>query len=77
MKEGRSPQQACEDALHMIIDRYKKVNPDFFPSEKFVAINKYGETGCAMMKGNRKPAMSVRTEEGYKKQEGNIVFPEE
>ncbi len=46
MREGRTPQQACEDALQMIVARYKKVNPDFYPSEKFVAINKYGETGC-------------------------------
>jgi len=52
------------------------VNPDYLPPEKFVAISKSGETGCAMMKGTRKPAMSVRTEKGYNKQEGNIVFPE-
>jgi hypothetical protein len=75
MKEGRTPQQACEDAMQMIADRYRKVNPDYFPPEKFVAINKSGETGCAMMNGTRKPAMSVRTENGYNRQEGNIVFP--
>ncbi|MGA1977961.1 MAG: N(4)-(beta-N-acetylglucosaminyl)-L-asparaginase [Bacteroidales bacterium] len=74
MKEGRTPQQACEDALQMIIDRYRKVNPDFFPSEKFVAINKYGEYGCASMKGASKPALSVRTEAGYSKVEGTIAF---
>jgi N4-(beta-N-acetylglucosaminyl)-L-asparaginase len=75
MKSGRTPQQSCEDAMQMIADRYRKVNPDYLPVEKFVAINKYGETGCAMMKGNSKPAMSVRTEEGYKKQEGIIASP--
>jgi N4-(beta-N-acetylglucosaminyl)-L-asparaginase len=76
MKAGRTPQQACEDAMQMIADRYRKVNPDYLPVEKFVAINKSGETGCSMMKGTRKPAMSVRTENGYNKQEGNIVFPD-
>jgi hypothetical protein len=76
MKEGRSPRQACEDAMQMIADRYRKVNPDYLPVEKFVAINKSGETGCAMMKGTHKPAMSVWTEKGYNKQEGNIVFPD-
>jgi N4-(beta-N-acetylglucosaminyl)-L-asparaginase len=76
MKDGRSPQQACEDAMQMIADRYRIVNPDYLPVEKFVAINKSGETGCAMMKGTRKPAMSVRTEKGYLKQEGSIVFPD-
>jgi N4-(beta-N-acetylglucosaminyl)-L-asparaginase len=74
MKAGRSPRQACEDAMQMIADHYRKVNPDYLPVEKFVAINKSGETGCAMMKGTSKPAMSVRTEAGYNKQEGNIVF---
>lgn len=75
MKEGRSPQQACEDALHMIIDRYKKVNPGYFPSEKFVAINKYGETGCAAMKGPRIPQMSVRNAKGLRIIDGTIAYP--
>jgi len=74
MSEGYTPQQACEDALQMIVDRYKKVNPNFYPSEKFVAINKYGETGCATMKGNRIPQMSVRTEKGYSKYDGIVAF---
>jgi N4-(beta-N-acetylglucosaminyl)-L-asparaginase len=75
MKDGRTPQQACEDALQMIVDKYKKVNPDFFPGEKFVAFNKSGEMGCATMKGNSNPKMSVRTEKGFTKYEGTIVFP--
>lgn len=75
MKEGRTPQQACEDALRMIIARYKNVNPDFYPSEKFVAINRFGEIGCATMKGNRNPQMSTRTEKGLLTYEGTIAFP--
>lgn len=75
MKEGRTPQQACEDALLMIVERYKKVNPDFYPTEKFVAINKYGEAGCATMKGSRKPLMSVNSSAGYSRYEGTIMFP--
>jgi N4-(beta-N-acetylglucosaminyl)-L-asparaginase len=75
MKEGRTPQQACEDALRMIVDRYRNVNPDYYPSEKFVAINKSGETGCTTMKGSRNPQMSVMTSEGYSKYEGIIAFP--
>ena len=73
MKEGRTPQEACEDAINMIIDKYKKINPEFFPGEKFVAINKYGELGCASMRGSRNPMMSVRTQNGYSKYEGNVV----
>ena len=74
MKEGRTPQQACEDALQMIVDHYKKVNPDFYPGEKFVAINKYGELGCSTMKGSSKPQMSVRKDNGYSRFEGTIAF---
>ncbi|MDX2445408.1 MAG: N(4)-(beta-N-acetylglucosaminyl)-L-asparaginase [Bacteroidales bacterium] len=75
MKDGRTPQQACEDALHMIIGKYRHINPNFYPSEKFVAINKYGETGCATMRSNRNPAMSVRIGSGYNKYEGKIAYP--
>jgi N4-(beta-N-acetylglucosaminyl)-L-asparaginase len=75
MKDGRTPQQACEDALKMIVDHYRKVNPDFYPSEKFVAINKYGELGCATMIGKNKPQMSVRTDKGYNRYEGIIAYP--
>jgi hypothetical protein len=58
----------------MITGHYKKVNPDFFPSEKFVAINKYGESGCATMKGKSMPQMSVRTEKGFSKFEGTVAY---
>jgi N4-(beta-N-acetylglucosaminyl)-L-asparaginase len=75
MKEGRSPQQACEEALRMITGRYKKVNPDFFPAEKFVAISKNGELGCATMKGKAIPQMSVYNETGFSKYKGIIAFP--
>jgi N4-(beta-N-acetylglucosaminyl)-L-asparaginase len=76
MKEGRTPQEACEDALKMIVDRYRKVNSKFYPSEKFVAVNKYGDFGCATMKGKRNPQLSVRTEKGYNKYDGIILYPE-
>ncbi|MGB7294466.1 MAG: N(4)-(beta-N-acetylglucosaminyl)-L-asparaginase [Candidatus Aminicenantales bacterium] len=74
MKEGGTPQQACEDALQMIVDRYRKVNPDFFPSEKFVAINRDAELGCATMKGSRNPQMSVMTDKGFIRFEGTIAY---
>jgi len=66
MKQGRTPQEACHDALAMIVDKYKNVNPEFFPSEKFVAINKNGDWGCAAMLGRREPGMSVMNTQGYK-----------
>jgi N4-(beta-N-acetylglucosaminyl)-L-asparaginase len=75
MKDGRTPQQACEDALQMIAAKYKKVNPDYYPREKFVAINKYGETGCATMTGSSNPQMSVRTGTGFAKYSGVVAYP--
>lgn len=74
MKDGRTPQQACEDALKMIIDKYKKVNPDFFPGEKFVAINKKGEFGCASMRGRRMPVISVLNQSGLSLYEGKNLI---
>jgi N4-(beta-N-acetylglucosaminyl)-L-asparaginase len=75
MRDGRSPQQACEDAIEMIVGRYKKVNPSFFPTEKFVAINKNGETGCAAMNGKVNPQMTVMNDRGLSKYEGKLLYP--
>jgi N4-(beta-N-acetylglucosaminyl)-L-asparaginase len=72
MIEGRSPQQACEDAIKMIISKYKKVNPNYFPSEKFVAINKKGEYGCAFLAGWGPAKMCVATNDGIKIHSGSI-----
>jgi N4-(beta-N-acetylglucosaminyl)-L-asparaginase len=64
MAAGRTPQQACEDALQMIQRKYRNVNPDFMPGEKFVAINKAGEVGAASSYEDDAPRMAVRTSEG-------------
>jgi N4-(beta-N-acetylglucosaminyl)-L-asparaginase len=74
MKEGRTPQEACEDACRMIADKYKKINPEFLPGEKFVAISRKGELGCVQMRSRRNPQMSVRTAEGYSRFEGVAAF---
>ena len=75
MKEGRTPQQACEDALKMMVDKYKTINPNFFPGEQFVAINKKGEVGCCRTRGRRPARMSVIDSDGYRIHEGTIAFP--
>jgi N4-(beta-N-acetylglucosaminyl)-L-asparaginase len=77
MKDGRTPQQACEDAMRMIAEKYKKVNPNFLPGENFVAINKKGEIGCSRMRGRRPAGMSVMNAEGYKVFRGSVTFPTE
>lgn len=64
MAAGRSPQEACEDALEMIRRKYRNVNPNFMPGEKFVAINKSGEIGAAWSYDRGAPRMATRTSAG-------------
>ena len=73
MKDGRTPQQACEDALRMIVDKYKKVNPQFFPGEKFVALSKAGEVGCSSM-GPSPARMAKRDGAGYRVVDGSALL---
>jgi N4-(beta-N-acetylglucosaminyl)-L-asparaginase len=77
MKQGRSPQQACEDALRMIADKYKKINPDFLPGEQFVAVNLKGEVGACRTTGTRPGRLSVQTAVGYSVYTGTIAFPKD
>jgi N4-(beta-N-acetylglucosaminyl)-L-asparaginase len=70
MREGRSPQEACEDALRWIDERYAAIGIDYRPGEKFVALNKAGEFGCAWNIGDGRPVMSVMDAAGYRRYEG-------
>ncbi len=75
MRDGRTPQEACEDAIEMIVERYRAVGLDFVPAEKFVAINKAGAYGCAWMGIEGSPRMSVRNGEGLSTYEGTAHHP--
>jgi len=74
MKEGRTPQQACDDAVHLIAAKYKAIKSDFLPGESFRAINKKGDYGCAHMVGDTKGTMSVINSGGYRVHEGSLHF---
>ena len=76
MREGRSPQEACEDAIEMIVDRYRAIGSDFVPGEKFVAINKAGEYGCSSMGGGGgTPRMYVQSSTGAERAAGTSSHP--
>jgi len=77
MKEGRTPQEACDDAVHLIASKYKAINSDYLPDEDFVAINKKGEYGCTQMMGDSKGRMSVINSDGYRIHEGSLHFYQE
>jgi len=71
MRDGRTPQQACEDAVDMILDRYRAIGNDFVPGEKFVAINRAGDYGCCSMPTGRVARMTVRHAGGLEIYEGS------
>lgn len=74
MSEGRTPQQACEDACALIRRKYRNVNPDFIPSEKFVAMNKAGDWGAAWMPfRDSRPRVTIANASGIEIQEGVSV----
>jgi N4-(beta-N-acetylglucosaminyl)-L-asparaginase len=75
MREGRSPQEACEDAIEMIVDRYRAIGSDFVPGEKFVAINKAGEYGCSSMGSSGTPNMYVHHSGGAERVGGSARYP--
>ncbi len=74
MREGRSPQEACEDAEDLIMERYRAVGLDYVPGEKFVAINKDGEYGCSAMNLGGKAKMTVHTSAGLSIHEGSLRY---
>ncbi|MHB1194873.1 MAG: N(4)-(beta-N-acetylglucosaminyl)-L-asparaginase [Longimicrobiales bacterium] len=74
MKEGRSPQEACEDAIRMIVDRYRAVGLDYVPGEKFVAINRAGEVGCAQMGTVQPPKLTLHAAAGLSVVQGTAHF---
>lgn len=76
MRDGRSPQEACEDAIEMIVERYRAIGNDYVPGEKFVAINKDGEYGCAWMgyADRGLPALTAHHAGGLEEYEGTAFY---
>jgi len=71
MRAGRSPQEACEDALAMIRRRYERIGSPYMPGEKFVALNREGDYGCAWSYGGRGlPELTARDGSGLTVHEG-------
>ncbi len=80
MRSGLSPREACEAICQRIIDiNGGPENVDF--NDKFVAVNKHGEVGCASILGrkNRKPMVAYINEDGFTAVEGSYLIeaPEE
>lgn len=75
MRSGLSPQAACEAICQRIIDiNGGPENVDF--NDKFVAVNKNGEVGCASIRGskNKKPMVAYINKDGFKVVEGSYLI---
>ena len=78
MNQGFSPQNACEAACKKIIDvngGIEKVKKNHV-SDKFVAVNKNGEVGCATILGNKNhhPELSYINNTGFHVYRGEILI---
>ncbi len=69
MKQGLSPQQACEFGCRRILEVNQKVNFNV----KFIAVNKNGEVGSAQLQDRKKSECSFITAEGIKSIFSSIV----
>jgi len=76
MREGKSPQEACQMACQRIIE-VNKGKVDF--DDKFVAINKDGQWGCASLRGKKgaEPDFSIWNPDGFQSLKGTFLLARE
>lgn len=76
MRQGKTPQEACESLCKRIIDLNGGPKNITF-NDKIVAINKKGEIGCASIKGGKYiPKAAYWSPEGFKVYEGTYLIEE-
>jgi N4-(beta-N-acetylglucosaminyl)-L-asparaginase len=75
MRNGRTPQEACEDLCKRIIDLNGGPSKVDF-NDKIVAINKDGEIGCASIKiiRGKEPEASFISEKGFQVVKGTYLI---
>ena len=75
MRNGRSPQEACEDVCKRIIDiNGGPLKVDF--NDKIVALSKSGEVGCAAIRGKKgqEPEVATWSKKGLKVTKGTYLI---
>ncbi len=75
MRNGRSPQEACEDVCKRIIDINGGPSKVDF-NDKIVALSKSGEVGCAAIRGERgqEPEVATWSKKGLKVTKGTYLI---
>ncbi len=80
MRQGKTPQQACEAACRRIIDvngGIEQIKKSRY-NDKFIAVNKQGEVGCAEIIGSRRnpPQLAYINPSGFHVYDGSILIEE-
>ena len=75
MRNGRSPQEACEDVCKRIIDINGGPSKVDF-NDKIVALSKSGEVGCAAIRGKKgqEPEVATWSKKGLKITKGTYLI---
>ena len=75
MRNGRSPQEACEDVCKRIIDINGGPSKVDF-NDKIVALSKSGEVGCASIRGKKgqEPEVATWSKKGLKVTKGTYLI---
>jgi N4-(beta-N-acetylglucosaminyl)-L-asparaginase len=78
MRQGLSPTKACLEACQRIVEINERrgVKIDF--NDKFIAVNKKGEVGCAAIKGSKKnpPMVAFTNPDGFTAMAGEYMIEE-
>jgi N4-(beta-N-acetylglucosaminyl)-L-asparaginase len=76
MRQGMSPTKACLEACKRIVEINERrgVKIDF--NDRFVAVNKKGEVGCAAIKGSKKnpPMVAFTNADGFTAMGGEFLI---
>jgi len=78
MRAGMSPNDACLEACKRIVEINQRQGIKIDFNDKFVAVNKKGEVGCAAIKGSKKnpPMVACSNADGFTAMAGKHLMEE-
>jgi N4-(beta-N-acetylglucosaminyl)-L-asparaginase len=79
MRTGMSPNDACIEACKRIVEINQRQGLKIDFNDKFVAVNKRGEVGCAAIRGSKKnpPMAAFSTADGFTAMAGKYLMEAE
>ncbi|MCI0693207.1 N(4)-(beta-N-acetylglucosaminyl)-L-asparaginase [candidate division KSB1 bacterium] len=78
MRQGMHPTKACLEACKRIVEINERQGVKIDFNDKFVAVNKKGEVGCAAIKGSKKrpPMVAFTNPDGFTAMAGEFLIEE-